>query len=153
MRKWIVIGGLAIVGFGVLLFVISQPEEDSIEYHRKRYIAEYQGWVWEQELANKVRKVVGQKPRWHTNTNRMEHHERALIRLGYLDERTVIVSNCLPDKVRATVYKAATNWLNGPGLLRVEVRETNKVKIVATTRDVPGLEEAARKADVPESEK
>ena len=81
----------------------------------------------------------------------MEYHERALIRLGYLDESTVIVSNSPPDKVRNAVYRAA--WVGSarnPASLRVEIRGT-KVKIVATTKDVPGLEEAARKADVPET--
>ena len=148
--------GVVVVVMAIAIGMIAvavRPEEDSIAYHRKKYSAAYHGWVWDQELVTKARKVLGQQQRWHTDTKRMEHHERALIRLGYLDERTVIVTNCPPEKVRAAVYKAAANWRKGVGSLRVEIQKNNRLKIVATKRDVPGLEEAARNADALESAK
>ena len=149
MRKRIAIALLIVSVIGVTVFFVLQPKNGSVEYHRRRYIDAYQGWVWDQELANRVRKIAGRPTRWQTATNRMNYHEQALIRLRYLDERTVIVSNVPPEKVRGAVYKAR----NQSELLRVEIRETNKVRIVATTQDLPRLEKVARMADVPESGK
>jgi hypothetical protein len=145
VRKRIVIGLLVIAAVSVVLALASRPDESSIEYHSKGYFAAGQGRVWDQKLINKAKRMLGQRQRWRPDTNRMEYHKRALIRLGYLDERTVIVSNCPPHIVQRAVYRAA--W-NSSGWVNVEVRETNKIKIVAMKAELPELEKAAWIADV-----
>jgi hypothetical protein len=154
VRKRVVIGVLVAATVIAVIAFVNRPDGDSIEYHRMSYIAASEGWVWDQKLANKARKVFGQKSRWHPVVKRMDYHERALIRLGYLEERIVVVSNCPPKKAHVAVYKAAYDHdptSLDPEFLRVLQRGTNMLRVVGLTKDIARWEEAARKADVPEN--
>ena len=132
----------------VVIALANRPRGDAIEYHTKGYMAASRGQVWAQKWSNGVKKMLGQPPRWRSDTKRMEYHERALIRLGYLDERVVIVSNSSPRMVQRAVYRTA--WRSS-GWVKVELPETNKVRIVAMKREMAELELAAHTADVREA--
>src|SRR5688572_20585371 len=91
MRKWVVVG-VALVAVAVGAYLLSQPRNGSLEYHKRKYLAasragKWQGWIKKNgpislgaALDRRAMKVLA-------------HHRRALIGLGYLEHRTVVVSN------------------------------------------------------------
>ena len=102
MRTWIVIGAGAMVAVGMLAFVVSQPKRGSVEWHKREYHAiRVDGAERDPDLSERVRQVYGRvvrrmAPRLteaerHALVNEMDGHQKALVELGFLVTREVVV--------------------------------------------------------------
>ena len=92
MRKRIIISLLALAVIGVVAFFVSQPKEGSVEYHKRAYLHARDGSRFFNERRVDWYRISGHRPKFRPQTPdslaEMEIHERALIDLGYIDERT-----------------------------------------------------------------
>src|SRR5213594_3836470 len=124
MRKRIVIGVVAIIGVGVLVFVVSQPRKGSLEYHKREYFDAQPGGGWRDVL----RQLLGREPMSREVSKedqaRMKFHEKALIKLGYLEEWTFIVSNQPPTNVLNALAGAV--GATGPSMCGSILREQTR---------------------------
>src|SRR5258705_9389676 len=105
MRKRIVIGVVAIIGVGVLGYVVLQPEPGSVEWHKREYLAAWkrsQQEDWRSRLATFLRDKTPVTPPNSLSPDEKERklldekimsHRTALRRLGYLTEKWVALSN------------------------------------------------------------
>src|SRR5687768_11293606 len=98
MRKRIVIGlmGIVVCG-GIAAMMVWSPSRNRVEFHIKQYKAAQLRMSDPLGLMDRVRyamkELLGQ-PRGRLEERKaMMEHERALVRLGYLEERKWIVSN------------------------------------------------------------
>ena len=98
MRKRVIIGVLAIIGAGFLLFVLSQPKKGSSEWHQREFRAAYDrltGRTWLDRVRGFCRRVLGLRippmGKYERNSlcDRLDRHEKALIDLGFLKKRTL----------------------------------------------------------------
>ena len=91
MRKRIVIGLLGAVVFGVVAFFVLQPKKGSVEYHKRAYLHARDGSRFFNERRADWYRISGHRPKFRPQTPdslaEMEVHERALIDLGYMEER------------------------------------------------------------------
>src|SRR6185503_5712613 len=92
MRKRVVIGVLAIIGAGVLLFALSQPKRGSVEWHKREYEAATQGSL-KFRLKNLWWQIRGEDRRSRMISEERNEHQQALIHLGYLEQREFVISN------------------------------------------------------------
>jgi hypothetical protein len=159
VRKRIIIGLLAVVVSGVVAFFVSQPKKGSVEWHKREYLAAMNHWMGRslgdrvKQLSAKVFGVPGPelgRGRW----SKVEFHRKALIEVGYLEERTFRLSNAVPKRVFAVVMKAAENVIpeERRGLVTIMSggnRPTSPVAIICPRQDTAKWEELIRKADVP----
>ena len=166
MRKRVVIGVLAIIGIGVLVFVLSQPKPGTVEYHKREYRAareEMFGRKWYSSIARVVRKVISipQRQRSLSLSEAQALQQRqtaardALIKLGYLVERRFTLSNQPAQSIIGPVLVSARDVI--PQETRyytcVLLAESNLIVLAAAPADVPKWEELIRKADGPEAGK
>jgi len=152
MRKRLVIGAIAAVVIGVAVYLLSGWHPDTIEYHAKAYMKEGQ---W----SDRERWVAAKGPNWagrlvaKRKLARMERHRNALIRLNFLQETLVVVSNASAPDVMDNVFtgrfvmsehveRKFFNW---------EPANTNVIRLVTVPRDVEMWTELIRQADVPET--
>jgi len=163
------IGALVIVVATVALMVI--PRKQSIESLRKEYLAACSDAGWT-EAVHKLWNDLRIRPRsWHVDwvrrRKRIEGPEKALTKLGYLEERTFAISNSSPVLVMdkavgawSTKFPAANQamWepytntiiLLGGGDQDVIVRArftTNAVIIVAPGNDMAKWAELVSEAE------
>ena len=149
MRKRIVIGVLVVATVIAVVALANRPGENSIEYHKTGYIVARDGRVWTERLRNVCRGMVGEAPRWQTDMERMNRHERALIKLGYLEERTVVVSNRHAPAI-ILVLPHPLPFPSDPEMqTRIRAEGRNKLVIVGLRDDMPKWEKLVRDADVP----
>ena len=139
---------------GVGAYVVWDRTPNTIEYHTREY-SSAQKWTKADDLIdkhapNRLRSAVLER-KW----KRMEEHRRALVKLGYLQESTVVVSNMAASQVMAKVFIAMGT--NNPHALDEEFFSfeadsfaTNVLKFVAVTQDVSRWMKLIREADVPE---
>ena len=153
MRKWIVIAlsaVFAIIGLAVFL----KPGEPCMEDHIEGYRAAVRGLPSRPTLRQKVRGV------WNAIWGKeatFDHlafvtHQEALIRLGYLEERTFVVSNRPVSYVSSNVFQHVvstqeTNMLDFTPNFTHD--GTNTIRILTRSEDIPKWEALIRKADVP----
>ena len=153
MGKRILIGLLAVIGGGVLAFVLLQPKKGSIEWHKRELLAtrDNRGFAnWAGQLWNKIR---GQSPDYERRIARTRFHEDALIQLGYLETWQFVVSNRPPRDVMDTIF--LTHDLKNPeywGLYAeycgMVFEGPNTVRVVGRKGDQAKWEALVRKADI-----
>ena len=114
MRKRIVIGLVAILGVGVLVYVVSQPKKGSVEWHktefRKAQKEMYPGAhqdTFPERIGKLYRNIMnrpGPVPTGGPGNSqldelygRYESNRSALVRLGYFRERRFAISNGSPE--------------------------------------------------------
>ena len=156
MRKRIIIGLLAVVVIGVVVFLISGPKRGTLEWHKREYLAELDRLYGRESLVKRFARVIhewtGMGQRIGQTERGVVAQENALIKLGYLERREVILTNLpIGNAFQAIGREAATGI---PGLCRITAGEkTNVVVVTALREDMPKWEELIRKLDVPESRK
>ena len=149
VRRRMVMGLLVmVVVVGVVVFFGSRAEEDSVEYHLKAYHEASKGTridgvrAWFQNLFAK-----GGSYSLAPDEVRRDKHRKALLRLGYLEERSFIVSNRPPNLIAWAVrYECAGlayqfGTPSGYG---------DTVRIVGVKEEMPKWEALVRRFDTPE---
>jgi hypothetical protein len=154
MRKRITIALLAIVLAVAVGIIVTNPRKGSLAWHKKEYFACFP----RQGVVDVLGQLVGKQPLgggWAAWTpqkeERMKFHEKALIKMGYLEEWTFVLSNQPPTNVLNALSGAvgATGprhvWFDPPG--------TNTIRFVTIKGDtgarVSQWEQALRQVDVP----
>lgn len=150
MRKRIVIGALVVIAVGVLVYVRSQLNEKSVEWHRRKFreidrviygepltFGDRVGFLW--------RNLWGKPRDYHGEADR---HIRALIELGYAEERTFVVSNRPISEIGRVEWARGRNF----EILRIG-RGINTLTIRAAKEDMVAIERLIHEADVPERRK
>jgi hypothetical protein len=145
MRKRIVIGAIAVVVIGAGAYVFSQPKEGTVEWHKQACESEARR-IFKPTLFDRARRALDLPPR----PNRYREHRRALVNLGYLEERQFILTN-KPAKVLPALRQWATNDLRQDRLWSMDVISNNILTVRAERHSLPKWEEAVRRIDVPET--
>ena len=145
-RKWVVVGIAALAVSGVGGYVLSQPRMGSVEYHKKKCLEigpkMFDSWV----SRRAPRRVRTMYVAWQLQ--KFNFHRDALLRLGYLETRLLVVTNRTPDDVASALRTATTpdvTWDFGG----VFPFETNKVEVTAPRDEMVRWEKLIREADVP----
>ena len=162
MRKRIVIGLLAVVVIGVGAFFVSQPKEGSVEWHKRRF-GDAQNvsmnWTRYPRWESAYRKWTGTSRPVRTFTQhemavlleQMSTSRRALVKAGYLMERTVMLSNRGPTEIVATITPNRSGIPVSYPNFTAFTHKSNALVIVCAREDMAKWEELIRKADVPDS--
>ena len=153
MRKWKwVAAGLALVASGVTAYLLSQPRVRSIQYHKEQYLkgpSLAEKWM-EDHLPGDARFWF-----WQRRNTREDFHYRALVQLGYLEERVFSLSNHLApewddlDGFRARVYRLTDQLTNMTSELnQILDVATNSITVVGPREQMVEWAEAIREADL-----
>src|SRR5688500_7864821 len=107
VRKRLVIGAIAAMLIGVAAYVLSQPKEGTLEWHKREYKSHMRRIGGERTLFDRIRSEFGLPRR----PDRHLEHRRALIDLGYLEERNIILTNLTnnPEVFSKALVRWATN--------------------------------------------
>ena len=163
VRRRIVIGALILIAAGATAYLLSQPEKETVEWHKKEYLRarqELEGRTFRKQIQRHIQRLwvrVGfaSKPAVlrpaKLKDSELQKHELALIRLGFLETKTVRVSQPLgakldiildetrviPKKRRQFTQLSAAPILSVPSFVRV----------VAPHEDIGTWEDLIQKAD------
>jgi hypothetical protein len=151
VRKRLVIGAIAVAVIGVTAYILSQPKEGTLEWHKREYENHMQRITGKRTLFDRIRSEFGLPPR----PDRHKEHRRALIDLGYLEERNIILTNLTNNRegFSKALVQWATNEFPQNWLWAFGVSSNNVLFIRAERHSMKKWEEAARRfeADVPET--
>jgi hypothetical protein len=98
MRKRILIGAMAAAMIAVAGYLLSLPTKRSVEYHRQEYLKSRQPGLIE-TWHNRWNVGLGKDRSWthaKRRTERGARHRAALVELGYLEQRTLVLTNHVP---------------------------------------------------------
>jgi len=116
VRKRIVIGVVAMIGVGVLVYVISQPKRGSLEWHKKEYFALIDR-IYSRRFVDRARQFIEsntglfKRHNWQQQEQTLrlkaEVHRLALVEMGDIAQRWFAVSNnnAVSDAIQATTSK------------------------------------------------
>jgi hypothetical protein len=160
VRKRVIIGVLAMIGVGVLVFVLSQPKKGSAEYHIREYRAAEREANGERTLVQRAWYKCGTLLGFNRSVGvgdpnnplvRSETQIKALLDLGYLEKREFYLQNIPRPKAHKALAGLAAKGLPHDRVWRIrEDSETYTVLTVeAEPRDLAKWEEMVRKVDVP----
>jgi hypothetical protein len=165
VRRRVVIGFLAIVAVAVVAAIVTRPKEGTVEWHKKEFQAahdELTGRTWFALVEESCRAIANRPRQGPRLTDRealaliakMDRSRAALVDLGYLVERSFVVSNSArvlgPRLVtheveeESTVPEARrqlTVFYKGAG--------TNEVVVIGFARDMPSWQQEIQRLDVP----
>ncbi len=156
MRKRILIGVLAIFGVGILVFVLSQPKEGTVEWHKGEYLR-----LSQQTLVDKAKqffrqitgRVTGRKPTWRWTQDdyeRLQTHRAALLELGYLSQQQFdLTNNSLRGIGFSPAFRSACKRSHREFLIISGGKDM--LHVIAVTEEMPLFVEAFRKAEAPEN--
>jgi hypothetical protein len=159
VRKRVAIAVLLIAVIAIVTFVLTRPKEGSVEYHLRQYMT-VQRQISQGTLTERSRNVVNRifrRPGYVglsvDHFARLEEHRKALIDLGYLEQREFVLSHRPANYVMREhniLIAADPRWKDhGREFLQVSAQGTNVIVIVARREDMPVSVEAVRKADLP----
>jgi hypothetical protein len=158
MRKRVVITLLVI---GVMIGAVGvgwvfQPWKDRIDYHKSRYLAVRSHETVVDKVAAQVGEIRHVSPQVRGSIRpremaRVARHRDALIRLGYLETRILILSNRSPEEVMLDLARNAAETFDQTTIWEIECLGGATVAIVAPQKELPRLEQLVRKVDVPET--
>jgi hypothetical protein len=154
--KRITISLLIVLAIGGAAFLFRQPKEGSIEWHKRKYLAaedKMRGRTWFTPVANAYHKVTGtvrslpvrDAGEMQLLHSERENHRTALVELGYLVQRTFLVSNS-PAVVGNRVIRSPGVPGGRYSLITVS---SDDIKITAPPADMPKWERLIRQMDLP----
>lgn len=110
-----------------------------VEYHKAQFLAALRG-SWSDKYLG-----ANASAQWRTRVDRMRSHQNELIRLGYLEKRVFLLSNCPPNKIHLSL-----GWLPRENVQfsTVESLGTNRLVVIAVREDMPHYADLVRNADV-----
>lgn len=155
VRKRLIIGAVAVVVIGVAAYLVSQPKEGTVEWHKREYRRACER-LYRNTLIDKVRAICGRVIRIGPRSTEKEpeiirHHEQALIKARYFSERKFALTNDATDvmaRLGMLLIKASTNLTGYPS---VQWASISSIRVVGPAKDIPLWEEMVRQADVTES--
>jgi hypothetical protein len=157
VRKRIAIAVLVIVGVAVLVYVVSQPKKGSVEWHKREYRVAMDHWMGRsfseraRQLYAKVFGVPGREraiAEFHRKARIVDRHQRALIRLGYLEEQMFIASNTPVANLSAAIDVVARKTVTNHDFFVVALSGSNGIKVVNIKGNLPPQEEVWRVIDL-----
>jgi len=149
VRKRIVIGfAAAVVVIGVGVFFFSQPKRGSVEWHKREYL-KASHWGIADEGVFRYGSQNWKNARFERKEERIESHRKALIDLGYLEARTIIVYNRGAFAVLSNVVANYSVAGLNEDFLSFEDTNTNVIRLVTVKQDVSRWEELIKTTDVP----
>lgn len=148
MGKRIAIGLLAVLIIGVAAYMLSQPKEGTVEWHKRKCENAMRALNGEHALLDRARNRFGLPPR----RNLYQEHRQALTDLGYLEEREFILTNS-PEKPSRALVHWATNEIPQDRLWSIGLVSNKFLVIRAERHSMKKWEEAVRRIDVPKSAK
>jgi hypothetical protein len=148
MGKRLIIAVTAVVVIGVVAHVFSQPEVGTVEWHKDRYLRERKKLERRTILDCLERSYVKicrpRNYRFRTiSGDALLRHQTALIRLGFLEERRVDVTNHLGGLLRAILTEGREiiprerepfAQLSAPPSITIAIEG---VVVIAPSQDVP----------------
>jgi len=143
MRKWVV-AGLVALAVGAGAYLLSQPRHGTVEYHEKQLLkldnlSRFDSWVDkrgpERLQALWVRRRI----------KRITFHADALVKLGYLERRSFMISNSTPRNVVVKILSFSTTNIN-----RIDSIGPDNITILGPPDQMPTWEMLIREADVRE---
>jgi hypothetical protein len=91
VRKRLVIAAIAVLVVGPVAYLLSLPRNGSVEWHKREYLKARDGSRLVNNLKADWYRMGGPRPKPRAKNPdtvaEMEIHERALIALGYMEER------------------------------------------------------------------
>jgi hypothetical protein len=149
MRKWVVVA-LALAIIGIVAYLLSQPKEGTVEYHKRKCAeAGVPEWVLKKGVPRTPRRFYERR-----FTREFDFHTTALINAGYLKESVLVISNSSPMSVWHT---AATSDLLGAmpkdvwDCSVIQQTNANTLRVVVPGEWIEKVTEAIHKADVPDA--
>jgi hypothetical protein len=145
VRKWIVIGLALLVIGGVSSYVLWPLRKGTLEYHKKQCIEEF----YETGLLGRINEHGPRLFRGAYLTRRqarLNFHRQALLDLGFLQKRVFVLSNVAPDHSMFWLLSP----MSDPAFGGARTIIGNSVVIIAPSDEMPVLEDAVRKFDIPE---
>ena len=165
VRRRLIIGAIAAVVIGVAAYMLSQPEEGTVAWHKMEYLRAQDDLAGRtlpkqvKRLIQRLRFRIGFVPKPTIATpvkvkdGELQKHQSALIQLGFLEAKTIYISQPLGARVDSIVAETRTiipekrrqfAQLSTAPTLTVP----SFVTIVAPREDIPVWEKLIRKADV-----
>jgi hypothetical protein len=179
MRKRAVIGLLAMLAIGMMVFVVLQPKRGSVEWHNSEYLASAKR-LTENRLIDRVKsvfcRVTGKARRGNPAAResqemaRMEEHRKALVQSGYLAEKQFALKYRAVDQIKIRLPPTTVNppritkgqlWTsNGRDTVIATAAQQvighfrlsakqNTIVVTGSREVIAACEDEIRKADVP----
>jgi hypothetical protein len=150
MRKRILIALLAIVVIGVGAFVLTRTKERTVEWHKQKYWEARERKTWRHSIYRAWYRTFGSPDRDYRFLDRfvrkgLDTHERQLIRLGYLEERTFTASNVHLSEFQYAAHIAARN--TNFEFYSVRRIATNVFRVVNLKGTLPTMEQVLAELD------
>jgi hypothetical protein len=144
MRWLIAIAVLAVIGIAGMVYVGTKPRKATVDWHKREYENYMQCLAGKRTLLDRIRSVFGLANR----PDRHMEHRRALIDLGYLEEREIILTNN-PEGFSQALVQWATNEFPQSWLWSFGVRSKASCFFGRSVTTWKKWEEAVRRIDVP----
>ena len=147
MRKRIVIGLIVVAGVAVTLTVFSVPKKGTVEYHKREYLEALYARTWRERIHDRWDRVVLNTDRGYSRirspqeVERIDRHQRALIRLGYLEERIFKASSVPFSNFSYNVDLAVRKKSPPSEFWHVGLSGTNELRIVTPKGKMPTVDE------------
>ena len=157
-----IVMGLAVVAvLAVGGYVLSQPRRGTVEYHKKAYLAAANGSSFSERIQRTARRIMGKAHVFAgisgERLNRMREHQSALIELGFLERREMVLTN-LPDMppvkhLQWSVFSEAADRIPSDRQLfsQFSVSSAEVLTAIAPRQDIAILEDLIRKASAAEA--
>jgi len=146
---------------GVAVYFLSQPKEGTVEWHKSQYLKTLKRLsqdTWTDKLQRVYRRITRRpspvpwdSDAFSSDVKAFEHHLNSLVRLGFLQEARVSLTNAraLNAKQAGFFGRHADEELRR--FIAIGTEGDRIVHIVAPPSDLPRIEAAIRQADVPAS--
>jgi hypothetical protein len=147
VRKRIVIGLIVVAGVAVTLTVFSASKKGTVEYHKRNYVEALYARTWRERIHDGWDRVVLNTDRGYSRirspqeVERIDTHQRALIRLGYLEER-IFTASSVPISNFSYAVNLAMRKKGPPSeFWHVDLSRTNELRVVTPKGNMPTIDE------------
>ena len=147
MRWRIAIAVLIVIGIAGAVYVGTEPRKGTVEWHKRGYLGQFHSpirqWIVEHTPDRMSQAIETSRYR------RMEHHWAALVRLDFIRETLVVVSNS-PASVISKVIPEKVKPCDDLRFFSYELG-TNSISLWCTEERIGAWQDLIRQADVPET--
>jgi hypothetical protein len=145
VRKGLILAFVIFVVAGGIGVVALRPGEASVEHHLRGYKAAQERLEPKRTFVARARQlwreIRAQPQGRHEDWRDLMEHERALVGLGYLEERVFILSNVPLSHVSSAVTSAVRTKSTNLAFFRGTGIGPNGIKVVTRKGNMPAVEE------------